>query len=49
MRQLGIDMLETVFAILMNTLGTGEKLRIPDFVSFGVKQKKNRNGRHPQT
>ena len=43
------DMLETVFAIMKNTLESGEKLKISGFGNFEVKQKADRRGRNPQT
>lgn len=41
-------MLETVFGIMKETLETGEKLKIPGFGNFEVKQKQDRLGRNPQ-
>jgi integration host factor subunit alpha len=43
------DILETVFAIMKTTLGSGEKLKISGFGNFEVKQKTDRRGRNPQT
>jgi integration host factor subunit alpha len=43
------DLLETVFAIMKETLGAGEDIKISGFGKFEVKQKKDRRGRNPQT
>jgi integration host factor subunit alpha len=43
------EMVEAVFAIMKNTLESGEDLKISGFGSFIVKQKKDRRGRNPQT
>lgn len=43
------DMLEAVLSIMKNTLEAGEKIKIAGFGNFVVKQKKDRNGRNPQT
>ena len=43
------DMLEAVLSIMKNTLEAGEKIKISGFGSFVVKQKRDRNGRNPQT
>lgn len=43
------DHLESVFAIMKQTLTSGEDLKISGFGKFEVKQKKDRKGRNPQT
>lgn len=43
------DLLEEVFAIMKDTLATGEKIKIAGFGNFEVNQKKARIGRNPQT
>ena len=44
-----LDHLESVFAIMKQTLASGEDLKISGFGKFEVKQKKDRKGRNPQT
>jgi integration host factor subunit alpha len=43
-----VDHVETVFALMKNTLSSGENLKISGFGSFEVKQKRARRGRNPQ-
>jgi len=43
------EMVEAVFAIMKETLESGETLKISGFGSFIVKQKSDRRGRNPQT
>lgn len=43
------EMVEAVFALMKQTLESGESLKISGFGSFLVKQKANRRGRNPQT
>ena len=43
------DHLESVFAIMKQTLASGEDLKISGFGNFEVKQKNPRRGRNPQT
>lgn len=43
------DLVETVFAIIKETLSTGEKVKISGFGNFVVRQKNERKGRNPQT
>jgi len=43
------EMMEAVFSIMKQTLGSGEKLKISGFGKFEVKQKNGRRGRNPQT
>jgi integration host factor subunit alpha len=43
------EMVEAVFAIMKNTLESGENLKISGFGSFIVKEKADRRGRNPQT
>ncbi len=42
-------MMESVFAIMKESLETGETIKISGFGSFEVKQKDARRGRNPQT
>lgn len=44
-----IDMVESVFSILKNTLESGEDIKISGFGKFEVKSKHARRGRNPQT
>jgi len=44
-----IDMVESVFSILKNTLEDGEDIKISGFGKFEVKTKRARKGRNPQT
>jgi integration host factor subunit alpha len=48
-RKESAEMVEAVFAIMKNTLESGEDLKISGFGSFMVKQKDDRRGRNPQT
>jgi integration host factor subunit alpha len=43
------EILESVFSIMKSSLESGEKVKIPGFGNFEVKQKKDRIGRNPQT
>lgn len=43
------EMVETVIALLKETLESGETVKLSGFGSFIVKQKKDRRGRNPQT
>ena len=40
---------ESVFEIMKECLGRGEKIKISGFGNFVVKEKKSRRGRNPQT
>ena len=40
---------ESVFEIMKDCLGRGEKIKISGFGNFVVKEKKSRRGRNPQT
>ncbi|MFA4916578.1 MAG: integration host factor subunit alpha [Syntrophales bacterium] len=40
---------ESVFDVMKECLGQGEKLKISSFGNFTVKEKKPRRGRNPQT
>ena len=42
-------MMESVFAIMKESLEAGETIKISGFGSFEVKQKEARRGRNPQT
>ena len=42
-------MVESVFAIMKESLEAGETIKISGFGSFEVKQKEARRGRNPQT
>jgi integration host factor subunit alpha len=44
-----LKVVESVLAIMKNTLETGEKIKIAGFGNFEVKQKKDRIGRNPVT
>ncbi|GFE60782.1 integration host factor subunit alpha [Geobacter sp. AOG2] len=44
-----VEMMESLFSIMKNTLESGETLKISGFGSFIVKQKMDRRGRNPQT
>lgn len=44
-----IDMLEAVLSIFKDTLESGEKIKIACFGNFEVREKKDRQGRNPQT
>ena len=43
------DILEAVFSIMKDTLESGEKIKVPGFGNFEVKDKKERKGRNPTT
>ena len=43
------DMMESVFAIMKESLEAGESIKISGFGSFVVNQKNARRGRNPQT
>lgn len=42
-------MMESVFAIMKESLETGESIKVSGFGNFEVKQKEARRGRNPQT
>jgi integration host factor subunit alpha len=44
-----IEMVESVFCILKDTLENGEEVKISGFGKFEVKSKHARKGRNPQT
>lgn len=44
-----VDLVESVFSVMKNTLESGEKIKIAGFGNFVVKQKSDRRGRNPQT
>lgn len=44
-----IEMVESVFCILKDTLENGEEIKISGFGKFEVKSKHARKGRNPQT
>jgi len=44
-----VKIVESVFDIMKDCLGRGEKLKISGFGNFIVKEKKPRRGRNPQT
>ncbi len=48
-RKESAEMVEAVFALMKNTLESGEDLKISGFGSFTVKKKADRRGRNPQT
>jgi integration host factor subunit alpha len=43
------EMMESVFAIMKESLEAGEPIKVSGFGSFEVKQKAERKGRNPQT
>lgn len=43
------ELVEKVFAIIKDTLESGEKVKISGFGNFVVRQKNARKGRNPQT
>ena len=43
------EMLESVFAIMKESLEAGESIKVSGFGNFEVKQKDARRGRNPQT
>ena len=43
------DIVETVFDTIKTTLERGEKIKIPGFGNFVVRDKNSRTGRNPQT
>jgi integration host factor subunit alpha len=42
-------MMESVFAIMKESLETGETIKVSGFGNFEIKQKNARRGRNPQT
>lgn len=44
-----IEMVESVFSILKNTLESGEEIKISGFGKFEIKTKRARKGRNPRT
>ena len=44
-----VEIVESIFNILKETLETGEKIKISGFGTFTVNQKRPRKGRNPQT
>jgi integration host factor subunit alpha len=43
------DLVETVFAVIKETLSSGQKVKISGFGNFVVREKNARKGRNPQT
>ncbi|MDD2540521.1 MAG: integration host factor subunit alpha [Desulfuromonadaceae bacterium] len=43
------DYLESVFALMKETLASGEDIKISGFGKFEIKKKKDRRGRNPAT
>ena len=43
------DLVESVFALMKDTLESGENLKLSGFGNFEVKRKADRQGRNPQT
>jgi integration host factor subunit alpha len=43
------EIVETMFALMKQTLATADKIKISGFGNFVVKNKKERMGRNPQT
>ena len=48
-RHQSVEFLEQVFAIMKETLETGEKIKISGFGNFVVREKRSRKGRNPKT
>lgn len=48
-RKTAIDAVETVFAIIKESLRRGERVKVSGFGSFAVNHKRSRRGRNPQT
>ena len=48
-RKESVELVETVFDIIKDTLAAGENLKISGFGNFEVRQKAERSGRNPQT
>lgn len=48
-KKVSVDLTETVFTIIKETLESGQNLKISGFGNFIVKQKADRMGRNPQT
>ena len=44
-----MDLVDSVFMIIKDTLAHGEELKISGFGVFSVKEKNDRKGRNPQT
>ena len=44
-----VEFLEQVFAIMKETLGKGEKIKISGLGNFVVREKRPRKGRNPKT
>jgi integration host factor subunit alpha len=44
-----LDLIETVFSVIKDTLEVGENIKITGFGNFEVKRKNERPGRNPQT
>jgi integration host factor subunit alpha len=40
---------DLVFEVIAESLGRGEKIKIPGFGNFSVREKKARKGRNPKT
>ena len=49
LRHEAAEFLEKLFAIMKETLETGEKIKISGFGNFVVREKRSRKGRNPQT
>jgi integration host factor subunit alpha len=43
------DIVDNIFEMLKETLGTGEKIKISGFGNFVLRDKRQRPGRNPQT
>ncbi|MFO0749924.1 MAG: integration host factor subunit alpha [Myxococcota bacterium] len=43
------ELVELVFDMMKETLGSGDKIKISGFGNFVVRQKRERTGRNPQT
>lgn len=42
-------LVDLVFEVIADALGRGEEIEIPGFGNFGVREKRARRGRNPQT
>lgn len=44
-----MELLESIFSIMKQTLESGENIKVAGFGNFEIKQKEDRIGRNPQT
>jgi len=48
-RKESAEIVDLVFDLMKETLGSGEKIKISGFGNFVIRQKRSRKGRNPQT